>query len=140
MSLDNDCIFCKIIRGEIPSFKVFEDGEVMAFMDINPANPGHILVIPKYHAPNIFEVPTQWMLACMTVAQKIALAVEKTIGPDGINILQANGQGAAQSVLHYHVHVIPRQNGDDLKLNWGLVPGDKDKIAQLAELIKAELE
>jgi len=140
MSLDDDCVFCKILRGEIPSFKVFEDDKTFAFMDINPANPAHVLVIPKFHAPNVFEVPQEWMLACMVTAQKVALAVEKTIGPDGINILQANGEGAAQSVLHYHVHVIPRTNGDDLKLNWGLIPGEMDEIGKIAEDIKAELE
>ena len=140
MSLDSDCIFCKIIKGDIPSFKIYEDEETYAFMDINPANPGHVLVIPKFHAPNIFEIPVEWMTACIVTAQKIALAVEKTVSPDGINILQANGEGAAQSVLHFHIHVMPRQNGDELKLNWSLTPGDMEEIEQIAKEIKAELE
>jgi len=139
VSYDADCVFCKIIQGDIPSFKIYEDDQTYAFMDINPANPGHALIIPKYHAPNIFEIPEEWMTACIVTAQKVALAVEKTIAPDGINILQANGEGAAQSVLHFHIHVMPRTNGDDLKLNWDLVPGDMDAIGKLAEEIKAEL-
>jgi len=140
MTQDNNCVFCKILAGDIPSFKVYEDEQTFAFMDINPANPGHVLVIPKFHAPNIFEIPPEWMTACMITAQKVALAVEKTIAPDGINILQANGEGAAQSVLHFHIHVMPRTNGDDLKLNWGLNPGDIDEISKIADEIKAELE
>ncbi|GGF60240.1 hydrolase [Terasakiella brassicae] len=139
MSLADDCIFCKILRNEIPSLKVYEDEQTYAFMDINPANPGHVLVIPKYHAPNIFEIPPEWLSACMVTVQKIALAVEKTVSPDGINILQANGEGAAQSVFHLHIHVMPRANGDDLKMNWGHNPGDMEAIAALAEEIKAEL-
>ncbi|WP_419797189.1 MAG: HIT family protein [Terasakiella sp.] len=139
MSLADDCIFCKILRGEVPSLKVYEDEQTYAFMDINPANPGHVLVIPKYHAANIFEIPSEWLSACMVTVQKIALAVEKTISPDGINILQANGEGAAQSVFHLHIHVMPRANGDDLKMNWWHNPGDMEAIAALAEEIKAEL-
>lgn len=139
MSLDDDCIFCKILRSEIPSQKVYEDEQTYAFMDINPANPGHVLVIPKYHAPNIFEVPADWLSACIVTAQKMALAVEKTVSPDGINILQANGEGAAQSVLHFHIHVMPRNKGDELMMNWGHVSGDQEAIAELAEEIKAEL-
>ncbi len=140
MTKDNNCIFCKILSGDIPSFKVFEDDQTYAFMDINPANPGHVLVIPKFHAPNIFEIPPEWMTACMITAQKIALAVEKTVSPDGINILQANGEGAAQSVQHFHIHVMPRRNGDELKLNWDLVPGDMEEIEAIANEIKAELD
>lgn len=139
MSKDADCIFCKILEGEIPSFKVYEDEKTFAFMDINPANAGHVLVIPKHHEPNIFEIPERWLSATAITAQKIARTVEKALAPDGVNIVQANGEGAAQSVLHYHVHVLPRQNGDELKLNWGLVPGDMDKIGDIAEKIKAEI-
>jgi len=139
MALADDCIFCKILRNEIPSLKVYEDDETYAFMDINPANPGHVLVIPKYHAPNIFELPPQWLSACIVTAQKVALAVEKTVAPDGINILQANNEGAAQSVFHLHVHVMPRQNGDNLMMNWAHTPGDMEAISALAEEIKAEL-
>lgn len=140
MALESDCIFCKILKGEIPSFKLFEDDQTFAFMDINPAHPGHLLVIPKYHAPNIFEIPPQWLSASMATAQKLAAAVQNTLTPDGINIVQANGEGAAQSVQHFHVHVLPRTNGDGLKLNWGLNPGDMDAIGVLAGTIRQGLD
>ncbi len=140
MSLDKDCIFCKILNGEIPSFKLYEDDQTFAFMDINPAHPGHVLVIPKFHSPNIFEIPPEWIFASMTTVQKLALVVQETLTPDGINIVQANGEGAAQSVQHFHIHVLPRTNGDGLKLNWGLNPGDMDDISAMAEKIKAGLK
>ncbi|SCA57661.1 Histidine triad (HIT) protein [Candidatus Terasakiella magnetica] len=134
-----DCVFCKILKGEIPSFKVYDDDHTYGFMDINPANAGHVLVIPKYHAPNIYEIPKDWVSDCMITAQKIAKAVHEVTRPDGINILQANGEGAAQSVHHFHIHVLPRSNDDGLKMNWELVPGDMDEIAALAEKIKSAL-
>lgn len=140
MALESDCIFCKILKGEIPSFKLFEDDQTFAFMDINPAHPGHLLVIPKYHAPNIFEIPPQWLSASVATAQKLAVAVQNTLAPDGINIVQANGEGAAQSVQHFHVHVLPRTNGDGLRLNWGLNPGDMDAIGVLADAIRQGLD
>ncbi len=135
-----DCIFCKILKGDIPSFRIHEDDQTFAFMDINPANVGHALVIPKFHAPTIYDLPDEWLSACAISAKKVAAAVEQTLKPDGVNIVQANGEGAAQSVLHFHLHVLPRQNDDGLKLNWGLKPGDMDAIAATAEKIKAEID
>lgn len=140
MNADADCIFCKILGGDIPSFKIYEDDKTFAFMDINPANAGHVLVIPKYHSPNIFEIPNDWLAATAATAKRIAKAVEKALSPEGINIVQANGEGAAQSVQHFHIHVLPRHNGDELKLNWGLNPGDMDEIGAIAEKIKAAVD
>jgi len=137
--LDDDCIFCKIIRGEIPSFKIFEDDQTFAFMDINPVSPGHSLVIPKFHTANIYEAPDEWAAATINGIQRLARAVNKTVEPDGINVLQANGPGAAQSVFHIHMHVVPRTNGDEMKMNWGINPGDMDEIDKLAERIRANL-
>jgi len=137
MTSDPDCIFCKIIAGDIPSFKVYEDDKTLAFMDINPGNPGHVLVVPKAHSPNIFEVPLDDMAVAMVTVQKVARAVRATLDPFGLNIVQANGPGAAQSVQHVHWHVLPRAEGDELKLNWGLVPGDMDAIGALAEQLRA---
>jgi histidine triad (HIT) family protein len=139
MAHDPDCIFCKIIDGEIPSFKVREDDRTLAFMDINPTNPGHALVIPKFHAPDIHQVPGDWLAATIEATQAVAGAVERTLSPDGINLVQANGPGAAQSVQHLHFHVIPRAFDDGLAMNWGLVPGDMDAIGELAERIAANL-
>ena len=137
---DPECIFCKILDGDIPSIKLYEDDETFAFMDINPLHDGHALIIPKEHHPNIFETPADVLVSVSRTTQVIAKAVQKALAPDGINILQANGHGAAQSVFHIHFHVVPRKNGDDAKLNWGLRPGDMDHIANVAEQIRDALE
>jgi histidine triad (HIT) family protein len=134
-----DCIFCKIIAGEIPCFKLYESADTLAFMDINPANEGHALVIPKEHSADVHAVSSSAISATVITAKMIAAAIEKTLSPDGINLLQCNGPAAAQSVLHFHMHVLPRRDGDQLKLNWGLEPGDMDAIGKLAERIRANL-
>ena len=139
MAADPNCIFCKIVAGTIPCFKLHEDAATLAFLDINPVNAGHALVIPKAHAPNLFESADGDLAAVMAVVRRVATAVEKTVKPDGINLLQANGPGAAQSVFHFHMHIIPRVQGDDLKMNWGLKPGDKAALAELAGRIRANL-
>jgi histidine triad (HIT) family protein len=136
---DPDCIFCKIVAGTIPSFKLYEDAATLAFMDINPANPGHALVIPKAHARNLYESADADLAAAVATARKVAAAIEKTLKPAGLNLIQANGPGAAQSVLHLHLHLLPRQAGDELRINWGLKPGNKDEIAALAAKIRANL-
>ena len=139
MSSDPDCIFCKIIAGDIPCFNIYEDEHTLAFMDINPASEGHALVIPKEHTRDVHAVSESAMTNTVMTAKKIAGALDKTLNPDGLNLLQCNGPGAAQSVFHFHMHVLPRKNGDDLKLNWGLVPGDMDAIGALSERIRANL-
>jgi len=140
MTTDPNCIFCKIIAGEIPSFTVFEDERVFAFMDINPINAGHSLVIPKFHAANVFETPDEWVAATMVGIRRLSRAVEKTVAPFGINVLQANGPGANQSVFHFHMHVIPRLQDDGLTMNWGHNPGDMDAIGKLCQAIKGNLD
>ncbi len=139
MTADADCLFCKIIAGEIPCFKLFENDETLAFMDINPANEGHALVIPKEHAADVYAVSDAAITTTVKTAKKIAAAIDKTLNPDGLNLLQCNGPAAAQSVFHFHMHVLPRSEGDELKLNWGLKPGDMDAIDALAERIRGNL-
>ena len=138
--LDEDCIFGKILRGEIPCFKVFEDDDILAFMDINPIAEGHALVIPKHHSKDILESPSQLVGKTFAGAKRIAEAVHETLKPDGINIVQANGSGAKQSVPHLHVHIIPRTLDDGLTMNWELVLGDMDDIGGLAERIAANMD
>jgi histidine triad (HIT) family protein len=139
MTADADCLFCKIIAGEIPCFKLFENDETLAFMDINPANEGHALVILKEHATDVYIVSDAAIVATVSTAKRIVVAIDKTLNPDGLNLLQCNGPAAAQSVFHFHMHVLPRREGDELKLNWGLRPGDMDAIGALAERIRGNL-
>lgn len=133
-----NCIFCKILAGEIPSTAVYEDDDFKAILDVNPAARGHVIILPKQHAANIFELPDEIAGKIMIVAKKIATAVREAYGCDGINILQNNGEAAGQTVFHLHVHIVPRFKGDDIKISWkpGDTPEDMDAIA--AE-IKAKL-
>jgi len=136
MSRDPDCVFCKIVAGEIPSFKLFEDEATFAFMDINPANEGHALVIPKEHAADLYAVSDEALVRTVVTAKKVAAALARTLNPDGLNLVQCNGAAAAQSVMHFHVHVLPRVRDDRLAMNWGLKLGDIDAIGRLAERIR----
>jgi histidine triad (HIT) family protein len=103
-----DCIFCKIIKNEIPSVKVYEDDRVFAFLDINPLNDGHLLVIPKAHAENIHEITEADFVAVASATHKLTAAVKKALNPEGINLMQLNGKAANQVVPHLHVHIVPR--------------------------------
>jgi histidine triad (HIT) family protein len=139
MTADPNCIFCKIVAGEIPCFRLFEDAETLAFMDINPVHDGHSLVIPKAHYPTVFELPAEAFAAVGRTAIRVAKAVNAAVKPDGLNLLQSNGPGAAQSVGHFHLHILPRWNGDGLLVNWQLKPGYHARIAEIAERIRALL-
>lgn len=139
MNQHADCIFCKIIGGEIPCIKLYEDEDTLAFMDINPASPGHALVIPREHAIDVHAVSDGAIAATVISAKKVAAAIDRALQPQGLNLLQCNGEAAGQSVFHFHMHVLPRSEGDDLEMNWGLQAGDLDEIAALAERIRANL-
>lgn len=139
MTTDPNCIFCKIAAGAIPSIKLWEDAETLAFMDINPANDGHCLVIPKAHFPTLFTLGPEAFAAAGRTVVKVAKAVQAALTPDGINLLQANGPGAGQSVYHFHIHVLPRRRDDGLAINWTPKPGDPARIAEIAEKIRKHL-
>lgn len=139
MRTDPNCIFCKIVAGEIPCFKLYEDELTMAFMDINPGNEGHALVVPKEHWEDVHAIPSDLIGSTAKTVKKIATAVQETLGPDGINLVQANGKGAAQSVFHFHMHILPRRMDDELKMNWGLRAGDTDAVKEVYERIKKSL-
>ena len=136
MAADSDCIFCKIVAGEIPSFKLYEDAETLAFMDINPVHDGHCLVIPKAHSATVYDIAPEEITAAACTAAKVAKAVNAAVQPDGLNLIQSNGPGAAQSVPHFHIHVLPRRMDDGLLVNWELKPGDRGHIAALAARIR----
>jgi histidine triad (HIT) family protein len=123
-----DCVFCKIRDGQIPSFKIHEDERTLTFMDINPLNSGHCLVATKAHAATIHETDVEDLKAVMAAAKKVAAAIQHGLKPDGLNLLQANGAAAFQSVPHLHLHLIPRWNNDGKGFDWPLVAGDRAQI------------
>ena len=132
-----DCVFCKIRDGQIPSVTIYDDERTFAIMDINPLNEGHLLVIPKVHAPTVYEITDDDLTRAAVVAKRIALALKQSLRPDGLNILQANGAAAFQSVPHFHLHLIPRWNGDGKGLDWKLIKGDPEKIRAAGEKLRA---
>lgn len=138
----SDCIFCKIIQGEIPSVKVYEDDRVFAFMDINPISTGHTLVIPKTHAENIWEIPEADLAAIHVASKKIAHALRNALDPLGVAALQLNGRGVNQLVMHYHLHLIPRtaESPEIALTKWDLIPGDTAAIQKTGEKIAAALK
>ena len=136
----NDCIFCKIIAGEIPSVKVYEDADVLAFMDIAPAAHGHVLIVPKVHFPNLLEASDEAVAKTMAVAKRIARAQMKVLGADGVNLFQTNFPAAGQTVFHLHFHVIPRFDGDGLFANWTPKPYPSPaEASRIAESIRSAL-
>ena len=136
---DGNCIFCKIVAGQIPCFKLLEDANTIAFMDINPVNSGHALAVAKGHWPTVDVIPPGLLAEVAQTAQKVAKAAFKVLKPHGVNLLQANGEGAGQSVPHLHIHIMPRVKGDDINLNWEPKPGDMAAIKAIYEKLKAAL-
>jgi histidine triad (HIT) family protein len=129
-----DCIFCKIVAGELPSTRLHEDDRVIAILDIFPATRGHALVIPRAHAPDIRETSDEDVAAAAAVVKRLAGRAVSGLGAAGVTVLQSNGAAAAQTVFHYHVHVIPRYPGDPLVLPWqpGHVPADPADLADIS--------
>lgn len=134
-----DCVFCRIRDGQVPAVKLHEDGRTIAFMDINPLNEGHLLVMTRDHAPTLLDASEEDLAAVIRTVRRMAAAVQKALHPDGINLLQANGEAAFQSVPHFHMHVVPRRHRDGKGLTWTLVRGDLDGIRAAAEKIRAAL-
>ena len=132
--MKNDCIFCAIAAGEIPSFKVYEDDRVLAYLDINPFSKGHTLVIPKEHAKGLLDADDQVLADLIVKVKRIAAHVAAKLGCDGFNILQNNGAAAGQTVRHVHFHIIPRWNGDPLTFE--NKKGDMEALKALAEQIR----
>lgn len=112
----DDCVFCKIVRGDLPSFKVYEDDKTIAFLDIRPVSAGHTLVIPKNHATNIYDIPQDDWAAVAETVRILASKIDAALETDGMNIAMNNREGAGQTVHHPHVHIIPRYHGDGIRL------------------------
>ena len=133
---DPDCLFCKIVAGELPSQRIAEDERTVSFMDINPATRGHALVIPKAHAVNLLEIEPDDLTAVALAAQQLAKRVPERLGADGVNLINSCGSAAWQTVFHFHIHVIPRYQGDPLRLPWVPAPGDPHEIAAAARELR----
>lgn len=131
-----ECIFCAIVEGKIPAEKVYENQHVLAFMDIAPANPGHLLIIPKQHYRNIFDMPTEVGSKIMEAAVSLAKAIREALNPDGLNLFQSNEPAAFQTVFHFHLHLIPRWEGDPLRLPWRPSEGNMEQINDIASKIR----
>ena len=131
-----DCVFCKIRDGQIPSMKVYEDDKTFCIMDINPLNRGHCLVITKVHAATLFESKGDDLAAAIATARRVARAMKTALKPDGLNMLQANGAAAFQSVPHFHLHLIPRFTNDGKGLDWTPPPGDRADIVKTGETLR----
>jgi histidine triad (HIT) family protein len=136
-AVPDDCIFCKIVAAELPAEIIDSDDRTIAFMDINPATRGHALVIPRAHSQDLFEVSEEDLEATMVAARRLAERMRDTIAPDGVNILNACGRAAWQSVFHYHLHVIPRYHDDPLQLPWRPVEADRGQLATVAAEIRS---
>lgn len=132
----SDCIFCKIISSEIPSSKIYEDENVVAFLDIHPTRPGHTLVAPKTHCDNVLDCHPDTLAKMIIAAQKIAPAVVKAAGADGFNLGVNTGRAAGQIIFHLHMHIIPRHNDDGLR-NWGHGEYGEGEMENMAESIRS---
>ncbi len=133
-----DCIFCKIIKGELPSAKVYENDQVVAFLDIHPVRPGHTLIVPKAHCENLMDCRSEVLSVLMNAAQKVARAVVVATGAEGFNLGINNGQAAGQVIFHLHLHIIPRNIGDGL-LPWSQKDYGEGEITVVAEKIRTQL-
>jgi len=137
MRTDPECLFCRIVAGELPATKIDEDERTLTFLDINPATRGHALVVPKAHAADLLAVGDDDLAACARTAKRIAARQRERLGALGVNLINSSGAAAWQTVFHFHVHVIPRYDGDPLRLPWAPSPADMDEIARTgAELAR----
>ena len=133
------CIFCKIVAGEIPAAKVYEDAHTIAFMDLGQVNPGHVLVASKRHAETVLDLTPEEAAAAMQTAQRIAHAARQAFDPDGITLFQANGAAGGQTVKHFHIHVLPRHEGDGVALTWPRKEPAVQALQTYADQLKAAM-
>ncbi len=135
----SDCVFCKIVARQIPATVVHEDEHTLAFMDIGQVNPGHVLVAVKKHADNVFALDDAQAAAVFRAAARVSRAVRDAFSPQGLSIYQANGSVAGQTVFHFHLHLLPRHEGDGMELSWPVKNPPREKLLEYAEKIKAKL-
>jgi histidine triad (HIT) family protein len=134
-----DCVFCKIVAGQIPSTRVFEDEHTLAFMDLGQVNPGHVLVAVKKHAANLYELDDAQAAAVARASTRVAKAIRDAFAPAGLSVYQANGKVAGQTVFHYHVHLLPRHEADGMELTWPVKNPPREELEGYAEAIRKKL-
>ena len=139
MQTEMSCVFCRIVRGEAPCHRVYEDATTLAIMDIFPVTDGHVLIITKDHYADIFAASEAALVAIAATSHRVAAAIRATLAPDGLMVFQLNGAAAMQTVFHYHMHLMPRADGEPLALHTR-VPGDPARLAELALRISAAIE
>ena len=132
----SDCVFCKIVAGQIPSTRVHEDEHTLAFMDLGQVNPGHVLVAVKKHAANLYELDDMQAAAVARTSTRVARAIRDAFAPAGLSVYQANGKAAGQTVFHYHVHLLPRHDADGMELTWPVKNPPREKLESYAEKIR----
>ncbi|MDO4322993.1 MAG: HIT family protein [Lachnospiraceae bacterium] len=132
--VSDNCIFCKIANGEIPSATLYEDEDFRVILDLGPASKGHALILPKKHAANLFELPDETASKAIVLAKKVASTLKEGLHADGVNLVQNNGEAAGQTVFHFHMHIIPRYQNDTVNVTWKpgeLTETDKNEILGL---------
>ena len=134
-----DCVFCRIVARQIPAAVVHEDEHTLAFMDLGQVNPGHVLVAVKRHAENLYALDDVQAGAVLLAAGRVARAIRDAFAPQGLSVYQANGKAAGQTVFHYHVHLVPRHEGDGMALTWPVKNPPREKLEEYAAKIKASL-
>ena len=134
-----DCVFCRIVAKQIPATVVHEDQHTLAFMDIGQVNPGHVLVAVKKHADNIFALDDTQAAAVFRAAARVSRAIRAAFSPEGLSVYQANGKPAGQTVLHFHVHLVPRHEGDGMNLTWPVKNPPREKLEEYAAKIRGQL-
>ncbi len=137
--MKDDCIFCKIANGIIPANALYEDDDFKVIFDLGPASKGHVLILPKEHFDNVFEMTDEYAAKVFVLAKKVATAIKKTFNCDGVNILQNNGAAAGQTVFHFHMHIIPRYEGDGVSVEW--TPGEitNEQIAEYVARVRENM-
>jgi histidine triad (HIT) family protein len=135
----SDCVFCRIVAGQIPSTKVYEDEHTLAFMDIGQVNPGHVLVAVKKHAANLVALDEEQAQAVARACLKVSKAIQEAFKPEGLSVYQANGKAAGQTVFHYHVHLLPRHAGDGMELTWPVKNPPRERLEDYAAKIRGKL-
>lgn len=133
-----DCLFCGIVAGSIPSETIDANERTVSFMDVNPATAGHALVVPRVHSKDLLEIGTEDLSATVLTAQRLAERMKDALGADGVNLINACGQAAWQTVFHFHIHVVPRYEDDPLKLPWIPEAGDSNEVAQIANKLRGD--